>query len=446
MSEGGELRRAIKSLETVRRAKELLPTFYRKQAPKQAGGALAWAMVGISPEILYAFDLPTEWPENFGSLCASKQVSTGFIEQAEADGYSSDLCSYLLNNMGYASRMVELGAIPPEAPKGGMGVPTMLLGAGFACDPRSKWFPSVSSSYLKNVPVFTFDMLSPPHDADVADPGVRTSYTGLLRQSLHDLIAFISTQTGRSIDLARLRYALELSHEQSVLMSEINELRAAVPCPMGAEDFFSGCVIPMTYITGEVEAVDYLRRMRDEVRERVAQGIGVLPDERYRLMWIGLPPWYNLGFFNAIGELGAVFPVETIYNPGPAIDIDLSDPVEAIVERTWQRAVWVNSWGSEHIPESSVPCNYSPAGSRLVTSWVKKFKIDGAVMHRTRTCRAVSWGQVHIKNLLAEEGVPSLIIESDMGDPRSWDQSAIMAQVRGLLSTIDSARKTGGGA
>jgi hypothetical protein len=57
-------------------------------------------------------------------------------------------------------------------------------------------------------------------------------------------------------------------------------------------------------------------------------------------------------------------------------------------------------------------------------------------MHRTRSCRAVSWGQVHIKNQLAEEGISSLIIESDMADPRSWSDSTIMGQVHAFLDAV----------
>ena len=131
-----ELRRARKSLETVRRAKEMLGTFYRRQEGRREGAPLAWCMAGVSSELLYAFDLPWEWPENFGTLCAAKQVATRFCEQAEADGFSQDLCSYLRNNVGYVSRALELGATPPEAPGGGMGTPTMLLGSGSICDPH----------------------------------------------------------------------------------------------------------------------------------------------------------------------------------------------------------------------------------------------------------------------------------------------------------------------
>ncbi len=440
-----ELRAAEKSLETTRRAKELLPTFYGRQARRRAGEPLAWCMAGISSELLYAFDLSWEWPENFGTVCAAKQVATQFCEQAEADGFSQDLCSYLRNNMGYASRFVELGAMPPEAPRGGMGTPTMLLGSGGLCDPRIKWFQALSSRYLP-LPVFHIDPMSPPHDVDPRDPRVEAHYKELLRETLREQIEFLDRHTGRRLDSARLGEAMANAQEAIALLWEVQGLRRAVPCPMGSEDFFTGAVVPLLYMLGEREGVEYFRRLRDELRDRVARGAGVIPGERFRLLWMGIPPWYNLGFFNAVGELGAVFPIETVYYVGAPVEIDLRDPLEALVDRTWKRAVWIHDWGAEVIPENCTPSGFSAPGIRLLRQWVKDYRLDGAVMHRTRSCRAVSWGQIHVKNQLAEEGIPSLIFESDMADPRSWSQSLIIGQVRGFLAGIEAAqRRTGRG-
>lgn len=434
-----QLRGAVKSLETTRRAKELLPTFYARQGRRPAGGPLAWCMAGVSSELLVALDIPWEWPENFGTLCAARQVATAFCERAEAEGYSPDLCSYVRNTMGYVSRQVELGTIPPEAPKGGMGVPTMLLGSGFTCDPRVKWFQSLASRYIP-LPVYHTDPMSPPHDVDVDDPRIAAHYLEQLRETLRDQVAFLEGQTGRVLDRGRLREAMANSQEAIALLWEVHELRKAVPCPMGSEDFLTGAVIPLLFMLGERETVEYFRCLRDEVRDRVARGIGVVPDERFRLVWMGLPPWYNLGFFNEMGAMGAVFPIETVYYVGAPVKLDLSDPLEALAQRTWQRAAWAHRWGAEVIPEICNPAGLSAPGTRLIRRWVRDYRLDGAVMHRTRSCRAVSWGQVHLKNQLEEEGIPSLIIESDMADPRSWADAAIKGQVRAFLDAV-SAQK-----
>ncbi len=435
-----ELARATKSLETTRRAPEMLRSFYERGARRQEGQALAWCMAGISAELLQAFDLPWEWPENFGTLCASRGVATAFCEQAEGDGYSQDLCSYVRNSMGYVSRMAESGAVPAEAPRGGMGTATMLLGSGSLCDPRIKWFQSMASRYLP-LPVFNIDPMSPPHDTDVDDPRIEAHYKELLRESLHEQVAFIEGQTGRTLDAGRLREALANAQEMIALLWDIHALRRSVPCPMGAEDFFTGCVIPLLFMLGQREAVDYFRCLRDELQDRVARGQGVIADERYRLLWMGIPPWYNLGFFNRVGTMGAIFPVETSYYVGAPVEIDLADPLEALVDRTWKRAVWILRWGAEIIPENLSPSGFSTPGTKLIRQWVHDYRLDGAVMHRTRSCRAVSWGQVHIKNQIAEEGIPSLIIESDMADPRSWSDSLIMGQVGGFLEAIARNRE-----
>lgn len=436
-----EMSKLNPTLDTIRRIHELLPSFYTKQAQRDAGGPVAWCMAAVSAEILYAFNLHAEWPESFGAFCAAKGISPHFMEQAEADGYSAELCSYVRNTIGYVSRMVEVGGQPPEAPKGGMGTPTMLLGAGVICDPRLKWFQTLSSRYLKGVPVFHTDSMSPPPGTDASDPKVKAHYMQLLRQTVHEQIDFIAKQLGRPIDLDRLRNALALAQEQNLLTWEMHTLRAAVPCPMSSGEFFYACPAPLQFMTGQPEAVAFLRCLRDELRERVARGIGTIENERYRLAWLGLPPWFNLGFFDRLGELGVVFPVESVYLEGEPVQIDLSDPVEALIERSWKRSEWTRKNGSEINPDTLAACNMSVAGTQLMRSWVKKFKLDGVIMHRTRSCRAVSFGQTHMKNIFAEEGIPTLVLESDMGDPRTWQQSVFMENVRGLLATIDGARK-----
>lgn len=435
-----ELKGATKALETTRRVKELLPAFYARHERRRPGQALAWCMAGVPPELLVAFDVAREWPENFGTLCAAKQVATWFCERAEADGYSLDLCSYVRNTMGYCSRVVESGGVPAEAPKGGMGVPTLLLGSGCTCDPRLKWFQSLASRYLP-APLSHSDPLSPPYDLDPTDPRIADHYLEHLRATLRDQVAFLEGQLGRPLDADRLRKALRCSQDAVALLWEILELRKTVPCPMGAEDFFTGVVVPLLYLLGEPETVAYFRALRDEVADRVRAGIAAVPDERFRLLWMGIPPWYHLHFFNALGAWGAVFPIEAIYFVGAPVEVDLSDPLEALVQRTWKRALWAHRWGAEVVPEL---CTFAVGmvmpGSRLIRRWVHDYRLDGAIMHRTRSCRAVSWGQIHLRNQLAEEGIPSLILESDMADPRSWAHATILSQTRAFLDGLAASR------
>ncbi len=439
-----EMSRAKRHLETTGKMKEMLPRFFMRQMERRMGNEpLAWCMVGVPPELLKAFDLLFEWPENFGTMCASRQVAPRFIEVAESDGYSPELCSYVTNTMGYCRLFKDTGEAPPESPlPGGMGVPSMLLGSGFICEPRWKWFQSIATRYF-DVPVYSSDPLAPPWDTDPTDPRIEKHYLSLLREDLAAQIEFLEKHTGQKLDLDQLREILALSHQALVYWRDTLELRKNIPTPMGSTDYFHA-IIPQMYLVGDQEAVDFYREMYEEVKDRVERKEGIVDEEKYRLIWFGLPPWFNMGIFNYLESLGAVFAYESTYNVGDHFEVDLSDPLEAIVRRTWQRALKMHEYGAEAMPELCNPAVFGGfVGSSLLGQLVKEYSLDGAVMHLTRSCRAVSFGEVHTKNRLARMGVPSLIFESDMADPRLWSDAQIKTRLNAFLETVDKTRQGG---
>ncbi|MGM0651475.1 MAG: 2-hydroxyacyl-CoA dehydratase subunit D [Bacillota bacterium] len=440
-----EMSRAKRHLETTRKMKEMLPRFFMRQMERRFSGnePLAWCMVGVPPELLKTFDLLFEWPENFGTMCASRLVAPKFIEVAEGDGYSQDLCSYVTNTMGYCKLTKDNGEPPEESPlPGGMGTPSMMLGSGFICEPRWKWFQSIATRFF-DVPVYSSDPLAPPWDINPRDPRIENHYLTLLREDLAGQIEFLEKHTGKKLDLNLLRETLALSHRALAYWRDTLALRKAKPCPMGSTDYFHS-IIPQMYLVGDLEAVDFYKEMYEEVKDRVNRGIGIVEEENYRLIWFGLPPWFNMGVFNYLESLGAVVAYESTYNVGDNFEVDLSDPLEAIVRRTWQRALKMHDYGAETMPELCNPAVFGGfSGSSMLDELVEEYSLTGALMHLTRSCRAVSFGEVHTKNRLSEMGVPALIFESDMADPRLWSDAQIKTRLHAFLETMDKAEKGG---
>jgi benzoyl-CoA reductase/2-hydroxyglutaryl-CoA dehydratase subunit BcrC/BadD/HgdB len=366
-------------------------------------------------------------------------VAPGFIQTAEAEGFAPDLCSYLMNTMGYCRRSLDAGGVPPESPlKEGMGEPVMLLGSAFLCEPRYKWFQTVATRF-SDVPVFSSDPVSPPFDVDVDDPGIAAHFFEHLREDLKAQVEFLERHTGRKLDVGRFREIMRVSQESMDYWHRTLELRKAVPCPMGAEDYFS-CIIPQLFMLGTEEALHFYRTLYQEVKDRVDRGVGVLAREEYRMIFEGIPPWYNLGLFNYLESLGAISVFETCYYPGPPVDIDLRDPVAGLAERIWKKACWYQKCGAEASPEMCDPGIMVGVGSAYLKQLAREYGIDGALMHRTRSCRAVSWGQIHHRNILEEKGIPSLIFESDMGDPRAWSDSRIKAQLEPFIESMATSK------
>ena len=417
--------------------------FNLRNCSKLSNEPVAWCMVGVPPELLKAFDLLFEWPENFGTMCASRQVAPHFIQAAENDGYSPELCTYVTNTMGYCRLLKDSGEVPEESPlPGGMGTPAMLLGSGFICEPRWKWFQSIATRFF-NVPVYSSDPLAPPWDIDPHDPCIAKHYLTLLRADLAGQIEFLEKQTGKKLDINHLREIMTLSHEALSYWRDTLALRKAVPSPMGSTDYFHA-IIPQMYLVGDQEAVDFYREMYEEVKNRVDRKVGIVEEEKFRLIWFGLPPWFNMGIFNYLESLGAVFAYESTYNVGDYFEVDLTDPLEALVQRNWQRALKMHDYGAETMPELCNPAVFGGfSGSSLLDELVEEYSLDGALMHLTRSCRAVSFGEVHTKNRLAKLGVPSLIFESDMADPRLWSDAQIKNRLHAFLETMEKTRQGG---
>jgi benzoyl-CoA reductase/2-hydroxyglutaryl-CoA dehydratase subunit BcrC/BadD/HgdB len=78
--------------------------------------------------------------------------------------------------------------------------------------------------------------------------------------------------------------------------------------------------------------------------------------------------------------------------------------------------------------------------SELIRDWVREYRLDGALMHSTRSCRSGSFGEIHSRNVLNDIGIPSLIFESDMADPRLWADAHIKMQMNAFIETM-AARK-----
>ena len=209
---------------------------------------------------------------------------------------------------------------------------------------------------------------------------------------------------------------------------------------MGAEDYFA-CIIPALYLLGKEEGLDFYEKLYHEVGERVRNGVGVISDERYRLAFFGIPLWFNLGIFNYLESLGAIVVFEQPYYVGPFVEIDLEDPFEGLVQRIWKKACWNHQTGVEAKPEISNPSSMVAVGSKFIVQLIGGHSIDGALFHRSHTCRATSWGQVHYQRIMENEGIPTHIFESDMADPRAWSDARIKSQLEAFIETVEQSKQ-----
>lgn len=427
--------RTIKTTEAARKVRAFTKGISQKAHEAAAAGEpIAYCFImSLHDEILRSMDITPIWTENYAAISSVKRQAERFISKAEADGYARDLCTYCTINIGFDALRQECGGIPPESPDGGMEKPTVMLGTGMMiCDPRYKSY-QIAQRY-SDVPMYVHGLLWPPADAKVAE--VQDYYVKYLTEELRGLVDFLEKHTNKKMDWDRLNDTIDLSNRTIQVWHDAYELRKAVPAPMPTEDAMN-TMVPGHFWMGTQQAFDFYQDLYNELKQRVADKVGVIPEEKYRILWAaGLPPWFALAIFNYFESLGAVFPMETTYHPPVPVEIPSSakHPLERLAWRFFRQ------WTYRH--EAAQRRSGDPAVEQVL-DMIEDYKIDGILAHRAATCRTVHVGQIHLMNVLKDYcNLPTLILESDICDVQAFDDAGTMAKIDSFVDLLEANKQT----
>ena len=431
----GERTTARRSTEASRAIRGLINKIYaRAHEARERGEKVAWVMygVGVTP-ILNAMDIAALYPEQYGGFCAAMRKSVEYMEKAESDGYASFLCSYMRNAFGFASMRQELGMMPPDSPERGLADPDFAVGRGPGCDAGRKMVQCVARYY--DVPIYNYDLASPPIGSDLKEAKER--YIKYQVVQLRGLVEFLEKQTGKKMEWDRLRAKMRLAHETHKIWHEVFELRKAIPCPMPSQDNLSS-MVPHWFMPGEQSSLDYYAMLRDEVKGRVENGVGSIPNEKYRLIFSGTPPpWHSMNIFNYFESHGAVFVMDLPYYPGEPVEVEeVPDPLELIALRSWQQALNLHETGQKACPD--------PRAQRLL-DFIGDYRADGLVHHVALSCRATAVGQIQETRMISKYvNIPTLYLQSDMADWRTFSEVDTKMRIDAFMETLAAVKKSSG--
>jgi len=227
-----------------------------------------------------------------------------------------------------------------------------------------------------------------------------------------------------------MRETAHYSREQSKYWRELLELNKTVPAPMNLSDLANLIFIP-TSLSGTALGLDFLKDAVAEVRQRVQNNVGAIPDERHRLVMFNIPPWYRLDFVNHFAERGCVFPFgDYLRYVWCTQDIDDADPMEHFARKAL--SFGHNDGDGTTIAETL----YSCMGDRLDRD-IKDFKIDGAVIAINKSCKIMSTGGLDLASYIREKhGLPVLIIDVDQADETTYSEAEMKQRYDAFFETI----------
>lgn len=389
-------------------------------------------VMGNMNEVLRTFDMPIVFPEITALQMAVRGTSEEYLKESEDYGYSPDICGYLKADIAMHLR-------GGDHPMGQIPKPSLVVTTN-ACNTYFKW--AEVWERFHGAPIVTIDVPNERAAHCQSQPGDRDfkfEHAYVVAQ-IKELISECEHVTGKKFDIDKFRVHLKYANEMSHYWKKLLMLNAKSPAVFSAlTDGLAYLGMANCYRATE-EGANYFKDLYAEMEYRSANGIGAFTrkdgrdvpvDQRFRLGFIGVPcyPIFR-GFNEFFSDWGGIFVISSYLkfaSGGTALgfEFDLNNPIESYAEGTLQTVRATQTGLLFDIPDIESPA--SP------------FNLDGIVYHGVKSCRTASSGLADRRYHLAESGgLPTLMLESDIVDPRAVSKAQMKnradAFFEGLIS------------
>ena len=392
------------------KAEEKLMTllFMNYGLPKQADrkeNPVAWCSSIAPVEFLRAIDVLPLFPENHGALIGARKMGVELAEVAEAAGYSTDICSYA---------RVDIGQIMTgKSPVHGLAKPDFLVCCNNTCSTVVKWYENLAHYF--SVPLFLIDT---PFNHGLNNSNHSIDY---VESQLRDFIPWLEKVTGKEFDMKRFKEVARISTETSRLWREIMELGKHRPSPYAAFDAFRYMAAVVT-MRGTPEALEYYRLLKEELEERIRNGVSAVPEEKYRLMFNGIPVWYEM---RRMSQLLAKYKANFVcssYTNAWILEFDLDNLMRSMAET--YTSILINQ------SMDRKAANYK--------NLIDDFSLHGIVHHSNRSCKPYCFGLYDISRIVQARpnAVPELIFDGDQTDSRNFSWAQFENRFQSFMKTL----------
>jgi benzoyl-CoA reductase subunit B len=389
-------------------------------------GRAAYVFVlGSIGEVLRVFDLPVVFPEINALQTAVRRVSHEYLGAAEDYGYSPDVCGYVKADIGIQlrQRTYPMGRVPKPA----LSVHTN------ACNTYIKWAEIWERMY--RVPIFTMDVpgtRAAGTQAWPGDPRFVNDHRYVMTQ-VKELFSLCEEISGVKFDIDKLRQVLGYANTMNWGWKRVLELNKNQPSLFNAltdGTIFLG--ISNVY-RGTETGANYFRDLVEEMEYKAANEIGAQTEEKYRLLFVGVPCYPIFRRFNEMfAEWGGRF-VNSTYlwfasgGTNLGFQYDLNRPVESLAE-----GILVS------VREAMDSMFFL---DQVLVDLADAYRADGGVYHPVKSCRTVSAGLLdNRRSVLAASDLPSLFIESDMVDRRVVSEAQLKNRIDAFFEGLSMRR------
>ncbi|MBQ1311641.1 MAG: 2-hydroxyacyl-CoA dehydratase [Blautia sp.] len=431
MAEGASRSGVVKKLKATSIASAYQKEWFAGLKKRvEAGEDFGYLNADVPMEILRAMDIPFVVNQWWAAICGAKRMTRKYFGLLRDAGYRDDLCSYcataFAESLDPDDHKVDAEG-NPMGPWGGLPDPTLAI-TRLTCDCQSKIFElfarnhgasfyAIENTVPRKVPLKWFEMAPDDweelYDTDRLDTAV---------EELKELIRFLEMKTGKMFDINELERVMNLINEQEGWYKKIRDLIASChPVPVTVVDTINA-VMQAQWQRGTEWAAGHAKGLYEEIKALADRGEAAVPNEKYRLMWIGRGIWHDFGFYQRFEQkYGAVF----MWSMYLAMGADAY--IRHHVEKDPLRALAARYIGMEdflHMP---------PWNSQWYLQQARQNDIDGVVYMVPENCMQAVEGSYFIRKTLEDAGIPVLTFNADPVDPRKWSAETMTGLVEDFI-------------
>jgi benzoyl-CoA reductase/2-hydroxyglutaryl-CoA dehydratase subunit BcrC/BadD/HgdB len=386
------------TLRATKLRSQLIGRLFRKACQKDS--VVAWRSSFVPTEILFALDIVPFPPESVISMFANSHLTDDILKTAEDHNHSRDTCSFLRGAVGAAINNY-------------MPMPDFLISTSLYCHGSAQVFYSLSKKY--NKPFYYIDV---PYDYE------RPYAVDYVAKQIEDIIKKMAKNHGREFSADTLEQAIEYSNQARDYYFKVNELRKTRPTPMlGGEAIDYAIMLAHTF--GCKEMVDICKTLYEELKEKVDKKVGPLDEERHRILWRQLRPYYTtapIDYLERIHKAVIVFEeVNFIHWP----EMNPDEPFKSLAKKLL----------------SNPPSDFSKKWLKATISFVNDYYVDGIIEFAHWGCRYLTANTQVVKDALQNKKIPILVLDGDCIDRRDYSDAQVKTRIDAFIEILD--RKKG---
>jgi benzoyl-CoA reductase/2-hydroxyglutaryl-CoA dehydratase subunit BcrC/BadD/HgdB len=384
------------------------------EASRKGNPKIAWCTSVGPAEILRAMGFLVYFPETHSAMLGATRMATDFISEANSQGYSPDICSYLTADIGAflkgvtpLTKVYNIDSVPK---------PDVLVYNTNQCRDVQDWFSWYAEKF--NAPIIGIQT----HRSIVA---VSEDHITSITKQMEKLIEPLEKVAVNKFAMDKVKRVIQLSRDCSDIWKKILDTAAATPAPL---TFFDGTTLmgPAVVGRGTQKALEVYEKLLAELEERIKNGEGAVEGERHRIYWDGMPVWGRLSAHSKLfAGLNTNVLASTYCNSWIFSALDPEDPFRSMAKAYTE----LFSVRSDKVKE------------KYIKEMIEFFKVDGIIYHDAKTCPNNTNCRYGMPQRLSKiTGIPSLTIHGDLNDLRLLSDEQTKTNVEAFIEQLEEGK------